>query len=95
MLNKLKILLNITDNDTDNILNILIELCTTEAAQIANMSYEPSMDTAIIQMVLFRYNKLGTEGMAAETYNGASFSYENDYPEAVYRLLRKRKVRFL
>lgn len=97
ILQTVKILLGITGNAKDGLLNVLISGCTEEAE-----SYTRNSDIATIavntiaQMVVYRYNRLGTEGVNSENYSGASYNYSLDYPESIMRGLRmNRRVEFL
>lgn len=95
MLDKIKILLGLTDDSKDELLNILIALCKDEAIDFCNLKeYSSKLDSAIIAMVIERYNKMGTEGISSVSTNGINESYENGYSEIVLSKLRKnRKVK--
>lgn len=95
MLEKIKILLGLVDDAQDELLNVLISLCKDEAIDFCNLTeYSNRLDSAIIQMVIERYNKMGTEGLSSVSTNGINESYENGYSEIVLSKLRKnRKVR--
>ena len=95
MLDKIKILLGLTDDSKDELLNVLIGLCKDEAIDFCNLKeYSSKLDSAIIAMVIERYNKMGTEGISSVSTNGINESYENGYSEIVLSKLRKnRKVK--
>lgn len=95
MLDKIKILLGLTDDSKDELLNILIALCKDEAIDFCNLKeYSSKLDSAIIAMVIERYNKMGTEGISSVSTNRINESYENGYSEIVLSKLRKnRKVK--
>lgn len=94
MLEKIKLLLGLTGNDKDALLNLLIDQCTEEAILYTHNEDVTDLDTSIQQMVVYNYNRLGTEGVENEGYSGVSFKYTADYPESIMRGLRaKRKVR--
>lgn len=93
MLDKIKLLLNITDETKDDLLTILIETAKNEALAYTHRQSIQGLETAIIQMVIFKYNRLGTEGLDSEGYSGVSFNYAADYPESIIRSLKaKRKL---
>ena len=53
MLDKIKILLNITDDSQDDLLQVLVSLCMDEAIDFCNLSeYTEKLDSAIIAMVI-------------------------------------------
>ena len=42
-------------------------------------------------MVVFLYNRLGTEGLNSESYSGVSYNYSSDYPEYILSALESAK----
>lgn len=97
MLDKLKLLLNIKDDASDELLAILIALCKEEAYTYCNLDeYDEKLDAIVIQMVIEKYNRIGSEGTTSQSGSGASASYDSFYSEKVVRLLNKhRKVKML
>lgn len=95
MLEKIKLLLNITNEAEDELLTVLIALCKDEATVFCNLNdYSEKLNSAVIAMVIERYNKIGTEGISAVTTSGTQETYLDGYSEYVLSLLRKyRKVR--
>lgn len=92
MLDKLKVLLGITDKD--DVLNILIEMCSQDALTYCHLdTVDNKMQPVIMQMVMEKFNKLGSDGVSARSFSGASESYNEDYSGAVYEQLKHfRKV---
>lgn len=96
MLNKIKLLLGFADDDTkDELFQTLIALCKDEAIDFCNLEeYSEKLDSAVINMVIERYNKLGTEGVNSVRTSGMNEEYVNGYSEIVLSKLRKnRKVK--
>lgn len=93
MLEKIKLLLNITDENKDALLTLLIQQAIDEAIEFTHNSDTSELESTIIKMVLFNYNRLGTTGIDAESYSGVSYTYAIDYPEGILRSLKsKRKL---
>lgn len=46
-------------------------------------------ETIIKEIVLMRYNRFGSEGIASESFSGVSQSYVDDFPEDIKRRLNK------
>lgn len=94
MLNKVKLLLGLTaDNTKDDLLTLLIEQATEEAIAYTHNDCVDELLTAIQRMVVYNYNRLGTEGVDSEGYSGVSYGYSSDYPDSIKRMLNaKRKL---
>lgn len=93
MLEKIKLLLGLYDETKDDLLTILIEQAIDEALAYTHNDCVDELDTSIIAMVVYKYNRIGTEGVESESYSGVKFDYSADYPESIMRGLRsKRKV---
>ena len=93
MLDKIKTLLGITADDKNDLLTLLIEQATEEAILFTHNDSLEDLNTAIIKMVVYNYNRLGTEGVDSENYSGVSFNYSADYPDSIIRMLKaKRKL---
>lgn len=96
MLQKIKTLLAISDNSKDDLLEVLSEIATEEVKAYCNIEDVSKMESIIIQLVIIKYNRLGAEGLSTENYNGASFSYESEYPLQILAVLNKnRRCKFL
>ena len=95
MLDKIKILLNIQDDAQDELLSTLMGLCREEAYVYCNLpAYDEKLDFVVIQMVIERYNRIGSEGTTSQSSSGVSADYDSFYNDKVVRLLNKyRKVK--
>ena len=91
MLENLKLLLNITGTDKDDILNLLIDLATSDFEDLTHAVILD--DNIILRMAQVRYQKLGREDIESESFSGASTSYSSSYPDDLMRAIKaKRKV---
>lgn len=97
MLAKIKLLLGISGTSKDALLNQLIDNAEEFAVNFTNNENAlESLSGALIQMVIYDYNRLGSEGVTSENYSGASFSYLSEYPEGIMKQLRQyRKVKVI
>ena len=98
MLEKIKLLLNVSDIDSlDELILTLITLCKEEAYIYCNLpEYDSKLDFIVIQMVIERYNRIGSEGATSQNSSGVSMNYDSFYSDKVVRLLNKyRKVKML
>lgn len=96
MLETIKLLLNRSDDDNiDELLNTLISICKQEAVAYCNLEeYIGDMDFIIIQMVIERYNRIGSESLKSQKASGITANYADYYGEKVVKLLNKfRKLK--
>lgn len=94
MLDNIKLLLGLTDDDSkDDILMVLIQRAINEAKNYTHNDSIIDYENVIDDMVIFQFSRLGTQGLDAESYSGVTFNYSADYPESILRQLRShRKV---
>ena len=97
MLDKIKLLLNIQDDEYDELLQVLISLCKDEAYVYCNLQeYDAKLDGAVLQMVIERYNRIGSEGATQQSSSGVSMTYDSFYSDKVRWMLNKhRKVKMI
>lgn len=98
MLERIKLLLNkfgVEDENLDYLLKTLITLCEDEATAYCNLDeYDDAMDYIVTQMVIERYNRLGSEGATEQKTSGVTTVYDSFYSEKVRKMLNKhRKIR--
>ena len=77
------------DEELINLLNLLIMQTEEEVLDFTHRDCILGMENLIVQMVVYRYNTLGTENLKGETYSGLSYSYTCDYPENILRMLKR------
>lgn len=97
MLERIKLLLNITDESKDALLEELIDNATEFAKNyINNDAALDNLAGTLIAMVIYDYNRMGTEGLKTESYSGVSFGYASGYSDDIMKQLKRyRKVRVI
>lgn len=97
MLEKIKMLLGIAEEDEskDDLINLLISLCKDEAVDFCNLpEYDSKLDSAVISMVIERYNARGTEGLTSVSSSGVNEHYKDGYSSNIISaLIKNRKIR--
>ena len=96
-MDNIKILLGIVDDARDELIELLIEQCKAEVVSYCNLKdYDEKLNPALYQMVIEKYNRLGSEGLSREDSSGISASYLDGYSAFVQSMLKgHRKVRML
>lgn len=87
----IKLLLGITDDSKDDLLNLLIDNAQEFAVSYTNNEDVKTYEGALARIVVYDYNRMNTEGLNSESYSGLTFSYAADYPEAVLKPLRAHR----
>lgn len=96
LLERLKQYLQINSDDDDALLLAIIADCKLEIENYCHIDYNDRLDHALLCMCVFRYNKLGAEGIESENYSSIGFHYMTDYPDFILRELKsQRKIRTL
>lgn len=96
MLEKIKLLLNkIDDPSVDKMLNALISICKQQAYIYCNLEeYDNKLDFIVIEMVIERYNRIGSENLVSQKGSGVGATYESFYSDKIRKMLNKfRKVK--
>lgn len=97
MLERIKLLLNITDESKDALLEELIDNVMEYVKNYTNNeSCIGFLKGTIVNMVIYDYNRMGTEGLTSESYSGVSFGYASGYSDDIMKQLKRyRKVRVI
>ena len=78
LLNRVKILLGISEND--ELVHEIIELTKDKILNYINKTELPyELEFVLVELAIKRYNRIGSEGIASESVDGKSVSYENDF----------------
>lgn len=91
LLDKIKLMLNISTDEKDDLLTLLLDQATEMAISYTHNDSVVELQPVILKMAMFDYNRLGTEGLQSEGYSGVSFNYADDYPESILRSLRSKR----
>lgn len=94
MLNKLRILLGVTDKD--ELLRILLDQATDEVINYTHNNELEKLENVIINIAIWKFNRIKSEGLGSENYSGVSFSYLTDYPDSIKKQLQAyRRIKTL
>lgn len=87
----------ITGKTDEALINLLIDKTKQEIIMYCNTDYVNAMDNLIADIVCYKLNTLGTDGISSQSYNGVSESYTSDYPIYIKNQLNtfRKRVHFL
>ena len=78
LLNRIKTLLGVTDND--ELIYEITELTKSKILNYINETELPNeLEFVLVELAIKRYNRIGSEGIASESVDGKSVSYEDDF----------------
>lgn len=81
MLDKLKLMLGLTDADetTTAVLEQIIEIVSSRLCILLNESIVPSeLEYIVVEVGIARYNRIGSEGTRQHTVQGESMNWDTD-----------------
>lgn len=88
MLRKMKILMGLNDSSKDELLRILLDRASEEVVNYTHNYELDKLENVIIDIAIWRFNRLKSEGLDSENYSGVSFSYSADYPDSIKKQLQ-------
>ncbi|OPF51544.1 hypothetical protein BH721_01355 [Clostridium baratii] len=90
LLEKIKRRSSAAKNESDELLNDLIDETQEEIKEFTHREdITPSLEGSLIELVVIKCNRLGTEGISSESFSGVSTSYLNGFPKNIEKKLRK------
>ena len=94
---EIKILLgDAAANYTDAQISLCYKLALAEIEDYCNREADLSLELIAEKIAVIKLNRIGTEGLASQSYSGVSESYINGYPAEIQAVLnRKRKIKTL
>ena len=106
MLEKIKLLLGITDSDNDTLLQQIVVMVTARLkALLGGIEPPESMDYIITEVSVKRFNRIGSEGLSAHSVEGESQTFtDSDFAEFAddiqaykdsQKTIKRGKVRFI
>ena len=78
LLNRIKTLLGITDND--ELICEIVEITKSKILNYINQEELPQeLEFILVEMAVSRFNRIGSEGFASETIENKNITYEDDF----------------
>ena len=78
LLNRIKTLLQINDND--ELIYEIVEITKEKILNYINEKELPKeLEFVLIELSVQRFNRIGSEGIASESIDGKSVSYDDDF----------------
>lgn len=96
LVSEAKVLLDV-DDSKHNLLSLLASGVIDDFMNYCNRNEVPDRaKNLLLNMLLIRYNKMGVEGLASQSFSGISESYIDGYPDEIRKQLNNyRKLMVL
>lgn len=97
MLEEVKILLgDRASNYTDAQISLALKLSLVEVEEYCKRDLDYTLELVAEQIAVIKLNRMGTEGLASQSFSGVSENYIDGYPDEIVKLLnRKRRIKML
>lgn len=95
MINEIKLLLgDSAANYTDAQINLCLKLALAEVEAYTRREPDAVLELVAQKIAVIKLNRLGTDGLASQSFSGVSESYIDGYPADIVTLLnQKRKIK--
>ncbi|MBR4407255.1 MAG: phage head-tail connector protein [Clostridia bacterium] len=97
MIEEIKLMLGeAATNYTDAQISLALKIASAEVEEYCNRELDSTLELMAQQIAVIKLNRMGTEGVASQSYSGVSESYIDGYPAEVVAVLnRKRKIKVM
>lgn len=102
VIQKVKLLQGIKDNNKDEVLEIFFDIVLDEIIEFIgfDIALEKISQSLLVKMLNFKYSRQGTETLASYNYSGVSETFLEGYPEDIKQSLESlkktnKKARFI
>ena len=97
MIEEIKLLLGeAAANYTDAQIGLALKLAIAEVEDYCGRDLDYSLELQALKIAVIKLNRIGTEGLASQSFSGVSESYIDGYPaDIVAALNRKRKIKII
>lgn len=95
MIEEIKLLLGeAAANYSDAQISLAYKLALAEVEEYCKRDADTSLELVAEQIAVIKLNRMGTEGLASQSYSGVSENYIDGYPAEIVAVLnRKRKIK--
>ena len=97
MLEEIKLLLgDAASNYSDAQINLVAKIALLEVEDYCRREADIVMEHCAEKIAVIKLLRMGTEGLASQSFSGVSESYLDNYPEEVLEILnRKRRIKVI
>lgn len=91
LLNNIKLLAGINDDNQNDLISLLIFITREEIVSKTKANPDKIPDSLLIQMVVIKYQRRGSEALTNASYSGDSETFNNSYPKYILDAIEELK----
>lgn len=97
MIEEIKILLgDAAINYSESQISLAYKIALAEVEDYCNREADATLELLAEKIAVIKLNRINTEGLASQSYSGASENYIDGYPAEILAVLnRKRKIKIV
>ena len=97
MIQEIKLMLgDAASNYTDELIGLCLKQALAEVEAYCNRELDYELEVIAQRIAIIKLNRIGTEGLTAQSFSGVNESYQDGYPADITAVLnRKRKIRVI
>lgn len=77
---------------TDAQIGLVLKWSISEVEAYCGRSIDAELEICAEKIAVIKLNRLGTEGLSAESFSGISQTYINGYPDDVLKVLNRKRL---
>lgn len=95
MIEEIKLMLgDAAANYSDAQIGLALKMAMAEVQGYCNRELDYELEIIVERIAVIKLNRMGTEGLASESFSGVSASYIDGYPADILSVLnRKRRIK--
>lgn len=97
MVEKIKLLLgDASANFSDELITLYYDMSIAEIEAYCNRTVDKELEIIAQKMTIIKLNRMNSEGLQSQSFNGVSANYIDGYPADIQIILnRKRKIKVM
>lgn len=84
----------ITGNSNDSLVSLMLDKTKAEISTYLKSDYDTAFDNIAVDIAVIKINRLGSEGLASQSFSGAGENYIDGYPQEILMQLNSLKKKW-
>lgn len=84
----------ITGNSNNDLVSLMLDKAKAEISTYIKCDYDNRFDNIAVDIAVLKINRLGSEGLASQSFSGAGENYIDGYPQDILVQLNSFKKKW-